>query len=75
MSGGAFNYAYTCVRLFAEKLDLRLQDEPETPEVHAALVAVVKQAEQFADVMRAVEWYYSGDTGEDSLLRALGGKP
>lgn len=71
MSGGSFGHAYIHVRSFAEALDDKMQDEPPEPEIDAALRAVSAQAAKFAEVMRAVEWYYSCDIGPETLLERL----
>lgn len=71
MSGGSFGHAYIHVRSFGQALDDKMQDEPPEPEIAAALQAVSAQALKFAEVMRAVEWYYSCDIGPETLLERL----
>lgn len=72
MSGGSFNYAYSHVRAFSESLHDKLHDDPPAEAgVEARLRAVQAEAARFAEVMRAVEWYYSCDIGEDTLMARL----
>ena len=79
MSGGSFNYAYSRVNLFAEALEQRIIDRfkknqwGETPndwsdEVIDRMRDIQIEAERFAEVMRAVEWLYSSDIGEDTFM-------
>ena len=71
MSGGSFDYAYSKVNYFVDDLDDRLNDPEEalSPEVMAKLREIKAIAENTAQLMRAVEWLYSGDDGEGTFLR------
>jgi hypothetical protein len=86
MSGGSFNYAYMRVRDFADELDQMLEDSgkeraqhngwidyhPEfAPDEQATLRPIIDQARKFAEVMRAVEWMVSGDSGMYCVKEAL----
>lgn len=75
MSGGSFDYAYSKVNYFVDDLDDKLND-PEyvfSPEVMAKLREIKGIAENTAQLMRAVEWLYSGDDSEETFLRKVGG--
>jgi hypothetical protein len=86
MSGGSFNYAYMRVRDFADDLEQMLEDSgkeraqhsgyidyyPEfPPDEQATLRPIVDQARKFAEVMHAVEWMVSGDSGMEYVKEAL----
>lgn len=70
MSGGSYDYAYSRVQDFVDRLVTRERTAVRKAfRVH--LVAV-------AEAMRAIEWEDSGDTGpertEQAIRRALGGQ-
>jgi hypothetical protein len=86
MSGGSFNYAYIRVLNFAGELEQMLQDSgkerarhngwidyhPEfAPEEIATLRPIIDQARKLAEVMRAVEWMVSGDSGLEDVREAV----
>jgi hypothetical protein len=75
MSGGSFDYAYSRVTSFVYDLDDRLTD-PEylsfSPEVMIKLREIKDIAANTAELMRAVEWLYSGDDSEECFLRKVG---
>lgn len=86
MSGGAFNYAYSHVGIFADDLGTRLDQRDKvdewgyTPnkvgdETYARLREIEALARHVAKLMKDVEWMYSGDIGEDDLLRTMKSKP
>jgi hypothetical protein len=79
MSGGSFDYAYSRVNTFAEELEQRIIDRwkknqwGETPNDYSDAVIdrlreIHIEAKRFAEVMREVEWLYSGDIGEDTFM-------
>jgi hypothetical protein len=79
MSGGSFNYAYNRVNEFAEELEDRIirrfeknrwGEEPYdyNDETIDHMREIVIEAKRFAEVMRAVEWLYSCDIGEDTFM-------
>lgn len=79
MSGGHFNYAYSTVSNFADELELELDRAgttdrhgdsfPEVPyPVAHEMREIAKLAEYTSRLMREVEWYFSGDTGDESFL-------
>ena len=78
MSGGAFDYAYSKVNEFADQLELRLEQATTSPgdwlsdipaSVRDVLLDTVNEARIAAAKMKAVEWYFSGDTGDETLLK------
>ncbi len=87
MSGGSFNYAYSRVQQFADDLEHKLDiagqpvrgwvsgDEYTAvqwdDETNRRLHYIVDQARKFAEVMRAVEWLYSSDSGPEYVKKAL----
>lgn len=82
MSGGSFNYAYSRVAEFSEELDDRINNaskenawgeqphlfEPATLE---KLREIQMKAAQLSQLMRAVEYLYSGDMGEERFLACV----
>ncbi len=79
MSGGSFDYAYRHVQDFADALEDRLRRAGvESPDGHcefqpslettAMLQDIAGRARELALLMQAVEWLYSGDTGDESFL-------
>ena len=75
MSGGSFDYAYSKVNYFVDDLDDKLNDPEESfsPEVTAKLREIKEIAQNTAQLMRAVEWLYSGDDSEDTFLEKVKG--
>lgn len=82
MSGGSFNYAYSRVQDFAEELQAKI-DENEAPNRHGEcpglpayvlpeLLAIAADARALATRMRAAEWLYSHDIGEETFMRWIG---
>ena len=79
MSGGSFDYAFAHVETFADTLEEKLNDVKDTalwnpgfkPETYAEMRRIITEARQFAKVMHAAEWLWSGDDGEDTFLRKL----
>jgi hypothetical protein len=84
MSGGTFNnngYIYYQVHQFADELENRIENNavkdeygyysnyPE--EILQILRAQVPEINRIAKIMRAIDYLYSGDHGEDSFLRAI----
>ena len=82
MSGGSFNYAYSRVQDFAEALQAKI-DENDKPARHGdaprlpaqlliALAGIASDARELAVKMRAAEWLYSHDIGEETFMRWIG---
>jgi hypothetical protein len=81
MSGGSFNYAYGRVGQFAEELKAKIANNNKeddyggkfgfSPETIALLQSIAEDAERTAKLMKAAEWLYSGDTGEDDLAASV----
>lgn len=80
MSGGSFGYAYSKVDDFVEQLHERLaraaSSEDNTEGVGGIDLATARKLEeivQYVDkagkLMKEVEWYFSGDNGDESFLR------
>lgn len=82
MSGGS--YDYLCLRVHAledqrgmlENMAIRLEGLPYAAEAAAQTRRVLKLvdaasvlADSLSDVWRAVEWWDSGDSGEDPVIR------
>jgi len=84
MSGGKFNdngYVYYRVHQFADELESAIENN-ETPdeygyapnfsnEVLEYLRSQLPAIKNLAEAMRAIDYLYSGDHGEDSFLRAI----
>ena len=77
MSGGSFDYAYSRVLHFAEELRAKIANNGKeddygdkfgfSPQTITRLQSIAEDAERAAKLMKAAEWLYSGDTGEDSF--------
>ncbi len=82
MSGGHFNdcgYDYYKVSQFADELEQEIKDNfieddwgyykgyPE--EVIECLKSYLPQMRKMAEIMRAVDYLYSGDHGSDSFMK------
>lgn len=79
MSGGSFNYAYCKVDQFSDELSVRLDEHDRKNEYGHTLYSfeqatreklreISEMARYVADIMKEVEWLYSGDTSEDSFM-------
>lgn len=79
MSGGHFgDYDYYKVSQFADELEVEIEnnDKPDEygwkhnhdPEVIDYLEAQIPKLRKMAEIMRAVDYLYSGDYGDDSFL-------
>lgn len=82
MSGGAFDYAYCKVVVFADDLEQRLDRHDEnddfgnTPNefsqhVLKKLKEIEVECRKAAALMREAEWLYSGDTSESVFMRRV----
>jgi hypothetical protein len=82
MSGGSFNYAYTKVDQFVEKLDSKLnridykdQYGSKPYEFDPKTLEKIKEIRDLADytakLMKEVEWLYSGDTSDDTFAERV----
>ena len=81
MSGGAFDYAYSRVLQFAEDLRAKIANNGKeddygdklgfSPQTITLLQSIAEDAERTAKLMKAAEWLYSGDTGEDDLAASV----
>lgn len=74
MSGGHFNYAYTTPSFFADELRLEIDvagkdGKPNIPfHIERQMKEIADVAEFASKLMREAEWYYSGDTGDESFM-------
>jgi hypothetical protein len=79
MSGGHFNYAYSRINLFADELANDLDEagkmncygelNPELPDaVKTIMQEIIDLAEYTSRLMKEAEWYFSGDTGDETFL-------
>lgn len=76
MSGGSFQYAFYKVREFCDELELKLEDNTydfgsQGIELKKEMKSIKKEAKVLAELMKEVEWFYSGDTGGSSFLRRV----
>jgi len=84
MSGGHFNYAYFRIGELADDLKFEIEnnDNPDKDEwgdslshgyskqTVTMLWEAQKTLQRASELARAVEWLYSGDTGEESFKEA-----
>ncbi len=81
MSGGSFNYAYSQVQTFAEDLVNKIDENEKpdrygdahrfAPEVLSELLVLADDARKLSLRMRAAEWLYSGDIGEETFMKRI----
>ena len=76
MSGGYYNYTYIGFQEFSRSVNDDLQgkkDRPREadPRLLPAMNALVNDCAAIAELARALEWYMSGDTGEESVAQAF----
>lgn len=82
MSGGSFNYAYNTIAEFAKELDDRLVNASkvnqwnEQPDLFGQqtldkLRQIQLAATHFSELMRTVEYLYSGDIRDDTFLNRV----
>jgi hypothetical protein len=84
MSGGHFNdcgYEYYNVSQFADELEAEVRNNFEKdeygyayeypPEVCEYLLEQVPKMRKMAEIMRAVDYLYSGDHGSDSFMERV----
>jgi hypothetical protein len=79
MSGGSFNYLYMrCLDVDVSRLEemaaiLREQGHIDAAREVGGMAKLLLEAEakrlELQDVLRAVEWFKSGDYGSDSLTK------
>ena len=79
VSGGSFNYAYSRVQDFAEELERRIERNDSGDcapgldgNVIDELTTLAAHARALAVKMRAAEWLYSHDIGEETFMRWIG---
>jgi len=78
MSGGAFDYRHYHFQAFSEELRTALEGKNEgvscpdmCEETHKLLLQFADECDRLAKLAHAVEYYFSRDTGEDSLKAAF----
>ena len=84
MSGGRFNnngYIYYQVHQFADELESAIKNNNKvneynyapnfSPEVVSYLQQQIPHLKKMADIMRHIDYLYSGDHGEDSFLKEI----
>ena len=84
MSGGHFNsngYIYYQVHQFADELENTIQnnhtkdDYGYAPEYNEEVISYLKsklpEIKKMSEIMRAIDYLYSGDHGEDSFLEVV----
>ena len=80
MSGGHFGncgYDYYKVHQFADELEVEIQDKKDeyghsynfSPEVIEYLKAQLPKLRKMAEIMRHIDYLYSGDNGDDYFLK------
>lgn len=70
MSGGAFEYNQYKIRQIWEKIqeELDKQEREDVQQIFKDGIEILKKAEVYA---QRIDWYLSGDDGEDSLVSRL----
>ena len=77
MSGGHFgDYDYYKVAQFADELEVEIQDKKDeyghsynfSPETIKYLRKQLRKMRKMAEIMRHIDYLYSGDHGEDSFM-------
>ena len=74
MSGGSFNYAYRGIQDFSDELAEKIKDADDIPpDIMEVLKNIADESAMMARKMKAVEWYFSGDHGDDTLRGIISG--
>lgn len=77
MSGGAYDYVYGYVQIFAEQL-LEAEPNPENKVYTKLREKFAEEAIKFSEIMKVIEYVDSGDTnpieGVKAILEYLEGK-
>lgn len=78
MSGGHFNdsgYVYYKISQFADELENELEEKKYFAEYEPEVLKIMKEAlpsiRRTAKMMKEIDYYFSGDTGEESFLRRI----
>ncbi len=82
MSGGHFGncgYDYYKVSQFADELEVEIQDKKDeyghsytfSPEVIEYLKEQLPKMRKMAEIMRHIDYLYSGDHGDDSFMKRV----
>lgn len=71
MSGGHFQQAWVGVSTFAGDLEHETLASDYSDKTKHELMLIQQKCRQMADEMRAVEWLFSGDSGEDTFDQEL----
>lgn len=78
MSGGAFDYAYGHVGMFADSLTNKLDANEQLPRdmqlpapVVAKLREIAADAQRMAALMKEAEWLYSDDISEYTFMHRV----
>lgn len=77
MSGGHFDYSYHRVNEFTDRLEMDIKNNKKEDEYGYSydysdetiynLTRVLHFSKMLSEIMKEVEWMYSGDTGEDDF--------
>lgn len=70
MSGGHFNYDQRRILYIIEDIEDALQYE-NNPEVLQRLKEAIEALKKAYVYAQRIDWYFSGDDGEESFLRRL----
>jgi hypothetical protein len=84
MSGGHFNdnpYVYYRVQQFADELENEIENNNKedrygyspsyTPEIIEILKKQIPEINRVAKIMKAIDYLYSGDYGEDNFIEFM----
>ena len=78
MSGGSFDYAFSRLSDFIDELYFKIKNNEtpdefgDCPRLKQETIKLLKRialiGKQYENLMKEVEWMYSGDTGECGLV-------
>jgi len=76
MSGGHYNYAYLTIRTLVEDIRGDIDSHEEDNEVlsdnvKTAMHKLATELESMAHKVKALEWFMSGDSGENRFLAEM----
>jgi len=76
MSGGHYNYAYLTIRTLVEDIRGDIDSHEEDNEVlsdnvKTAMHKLATELESMANKVKALEWFMSGDSGENRFLAEM----
>jgi hypothetical protein len=71
MSGGHYDYKYEILSSLAEEIEDDCVSGEIPSDIKEFMLSVAKQLDSLSEKAREIEWYMSGDHGEDSMRKFI----